>query len=125
MALTRRFRDLVQQRVANEPAFAASLLREGIDAIASDVALCVSFGKPLLRLPRVVWSQLAFAPELHAVGVGAASGIEFNYAAAFELGGDPQHAAGQLGEIVRDIKDGLGEGAEANAGPLHVAGNDP
>ena len=33
MALTRRFKELVQRRAAEEPAFGEALLREGIDAM--------------------------------------------------------------------------------------------
>jgi DNA-binding phage protein len=46
MALTRSFKDLVQKRVAGDPAFAAALLREGIDVmLAGDV----DTGKAILR----------------------------------------------------------------------------
>ena len=38
MAVTRDFKELVQRRVAQDPAFAAALLREGIDTmLAGDV----------------------------------------------------------------------------------------
>ena len=33
MALMRRFKDLVESRVADDPSFGAALLREGIDAL--------------------------------------------------------------------------------------------
>jgi hypothetical protein len=46
MALTRSFRDLVQSRIAREPAFGLALLREGVDAmLAGDLET----GKVLLR----------------------------------------------------------------------------
>ena len=46
MALTRNFRDLVQQRVAGDPAFRDALLREGVEAmLAGDV----DSGKAILR----------------------------------------------------------------------------
>ena len=46
MALTRNFKELVQKRVASDPAFGAALLREGIDAmLAGDV----DAGKAILR----------------------------------------------------------------------------
>ncbi len=46
MALTKSFKDLVQGRVARDPAFAAALLREGIDTmLAGDV----DTGKAILR----------------------------------------------------------------------------
>jgi hypothetical protein len=46
MALTRSFRDLVQRQVADDPAFAEALLREGIDTmLAGDV----DTGKTILR----------------------------------------------------------------------------
>src|SRR6266446_6417966 len=46
MALTRSFKDLVQKRVASDPAFGAALLREGIDTmLAGDV----DTGKAILR----------------------------------------------------------------------------
>jgi hypothetical protein len=44
--LTRRFKDLVQRRVARDPAFRVALLREGIDTmLAGDV----DTGKAILR----------------------------------------------------------------------------
>ena len=46
MALTRSFRELVQKRVANDPAFGAALLREGIDTMLSGD---VDTGKAILR----------------------------------------------------------------------------
>ena len=46
MALTRRFRELVQKRVASEPAFGEALLREGIDTMLSGD---VDTGKAILR----------------------------------------------------------------------------
>jgi DNA-binding phage protein len=46
MALTRKFRDLVQRHIADDPAFAEALLREGIDTmLAGDV----DTGKAILR----------------------------------------------------------------------------
>ena len=46
VALTRSFKDLVQRRVADDPAFGEALLREGIDAmLAGDV----DAGKAVLR----------------------------------------------------------------------------
>ncbi len=46
MVLTRSFRDLVQKRVAADPAFGTALLREGIDTmLAGDV----DTGKTILR----------------------------------------------------------------------------
>jgi DNA-binding phage protein len=46
MAVTRDFKELVQRRVAQDPAFAAALLREGIDTmLAGDV----DTGKAILR----------------------------------------------------------------------------
>jgi len=46
MALTKGFRALVQRRVADDPKFAAALLREGIDRmLAGDV----DTGKTILR----------------------------------------------------------------------------
>ena len=46
MALTRSFKELVQKRVANDPAFGEALLREGIDTmLAGDV----DTGKAILR----------------------------------------------------------------------------
>ena len=46
MALTRDFKELVQKRIARDPAFGDSLLREGIDAmLAGDV----DAGKAILR----------------------------------------------------------------------------
>ena len=46
MALTRSFRELVQKRVASEPAFGEALLREGIDTMLSGD---VDTGKAILR----------------------------------------------------------------------------
>jgi DNA-binding phage protein len=46
MALTRRFKDLVQSRVADDPSFGAALLREGIDAL---LAGDLETGKAILR----------------------------------------------------------------------------
>ena len=46
MAVTRDFKELVQRRVAQDPAFAGALLREGIDTmLAGDV----DTGKAILR----------------------------------------------------------------------------
>ena len=46
MALTRSFKDLVQRHVAEDPAYAEALLREGIDTmLAGDV----DTGKSILR----------------------------------------------------------------------------
>jgi hypothetical protein len=46
MALTRSFKELVQKRVASDPAFGEALLREGIDTmLAGDV----DTGKAILR----------------------------------------------------------------------------
>ncbi len=46
MALTKSFRELVQKRVANDPAFGEALLRESIDTmLAGDI----DAGKAILR----------------------------------------------------------------------------
>jgi DNA-binding phage protein len=46
MALTRSFKELVQRHVTDDPAFAAALLREGIDTMLSGD---VDTGKAILR----------------------------------------------------------------------------
>jgi DNA-binding phage protein len=46
MALTRDFKDLVQKRVARDPAFRDALLREGVDSL---LAGDVDTGKAILR----------------------------------------------------------------------------
>ena len=46
MALTKSFKDLVQNRVARDPDFAATLLREGIDTMLTGD---VDTGKAILR----------------------------------------------------------------------------
>jgi hypothetical protein len=46
MALTRSFKDLVQRRVAEDPAFGEALLREGIDTMLTGD---VDTGKAILR----------------------------------------------------------------------------
>ncbi len=46
MAVTKSFKELVQRRVATEPAFADALLREGIDTLLSGE---VDTGKTILR----------------------------------------------------------------------------
>jgi hypothetical protein len=46
MALTRSFRDLVQRHVAEDPAYAEALLREGIDTMLTGD---VDTGKAILR----------------------------------------------------------------------------
>ncbi len=46
MALTKSFKELVQSRVASDPAFAEALLREGIDTMLSGD---VDTGKSILR----------------------------------------------------------------------------
>ena len=46
MALTRSFKELVQRHVQEDPAFAAALLREGIDAL---LAGDVDAGRAILR----------------------------------------------------------------------------
>jgi hypothetical protein len=46
VALTRRFKDLVQRRVGDDPAFGRALLREGVESmLAGDV----DAGKAILR----------------------------------------------------------------------------
>jgi hypothetical protein len=46
MALTKSFKELVQRRVSHDPAFAAALLREGIDTMLTGD---VDTGKAILR----------------------------------------------------------------------------
>lgn len=46
MALTRSFKDLVQARIARDPAFGEALLREGIDTMLTGD---VDAGKAILR----------------------------------------------------------------------------
>src|ERR1700735_3890596 len=46
MALTRDFKELVQKRVARDPAFGSALLREGIDTMLTGD---VDTGKAILR----------------------------------------------------------------------------
>lgn len=46
MALTKRFKELVQHRVAQEPGFAAALLREGIETMLRGD---MDAGKAILR----------------------------------------------------------------------------
>jgi len=46
VALTKSFKDLVQDRVARDPAFAAALLREGVDTMLTGD---VDTGKAILR----------------------------------------------------------------------------
>ena len=46
MALSKSFKELVQRRVANDPAFAENLLREGIDTMLSGD---LETGKSILR----------------------------------------------------------------------------
>ncbi len=46
MALTKRFKELVQRRVASDPAFGRSLLREAIEAMLSGD---IDAGKAILR----------------------------------------------------------------------------
>lgn len=46
MATTRSFKELVQRRVGDDPAFAAALLREGIDTMLSGD---MDTGKAILR----------------------------------------------------------------------------
>ncbi|MBN8899491.1 MAG: transcriptional regulator [Rhodospirillales bacterium 69-11] len=46
MVLTRSFKDLVQKRVGEDPAFGAALLREGVDTL---LAGDVETGKAILR----------------------------------------------------------------------------
>jgi hypothetical protein len=46
MALTKSFKELVQGRVARDPAFAAALLREGVDTMLTGD---VDTGKAILR----------------------------------------------------------------------------
>ena len=46
MALTREFKELVQKRVARDPAFRDALLREGVDTL---LAGDVDTGKAILR----------------------------------------------------------------------------
>jgi hypothetical protein len=55
MALTRDFKELVQQRIARDPAFGDALLREGIDTmLAGDVDTGCRFALTSALLPLVL-----------------------------------------------------------------------
>jgi hypothetical protein len=52
MPLTKGFKELVQGRVANDPAFAAALLREGIDTMLTGDVDAGKVSRSASRAPR-------------------------------------------------------------------------
>jgi DNA-binding phage protein len=80
MALTRSFKDLVQKRVARDPAFGEALLREGIDALLTGD---VDTGKAVLR--DYIKATVGFEKLGEATGTQAKSLIRM-----FGARGNPQ-----------------------------------
>ncbi len=94
MALTRRFKDLVQKRVANDPAFGAALLREGIDTMLTGD---VDTGKAILR--DYIKATVGFEKLGEATGAPAKSLIRM-----FDPRGNPQarNLFGVIGYLQRE-----------------------
>ena len=80
MVLTRSFKDLVQDRVASDPAFGEALLREGIDALLTGD---VDTGKAVLR--DYIKATVGFETLGEATGMPAKSLIRM-----FGARGNPQ-----------------------------------
>ncbi len=80
MALTRSFKELVQKRVADDPAFGIALLREGIDALLEGD---VETGKTILR--DYIKATIGFEKLGKATGTPPKSLIRM-----FGPGGNPQ-----------------------------------
>src|ERR1700760_4255617 len=80
MALTRDFKELVQKRVARDPAFGSALLREGIDTMLSGD---VDTGKAILR--DYIKATIGFEKLSEATGTQAKSLIRM-----FGPRGNPQ-----------------------------------
>jgi hypothetical protein len=94
MALTRSFKDLVQKRVANDPAFGAALLREGIDTMLTGD---VDTGKAILR--DYIKATVGFEKLGEATGAPAKSLIRM-----FGPRGNPQarNLFGVIGYLQRE-----------------------
>jgi len=94
MALTRSFKDLVQKRVADNPAFGAALLREGIDTLLSGD---VDTGKAILR--DYIKATVGFEKLGEATGAPAKSLIRM-----FGPRGNPQarNLFGVIGYLQRE-----------------------
>lgn len=80
MTLTRSFKDMVQARVAADPAFATALLREGVNALLSGD---VETGKAILR--DHIKATTGFEKLGEAIGTPPKSLIRM-----FGQGGNPQ-----------------------------------
>jgi hypothetical protein len=94
MALTRPFKDMVQKRVAADPAFATALLREGINTmLAGDV----DTGRAILR--DYIKATVGFEKLGEAVGAPAKSLIRM-----FGPRGNPQarNLFGVIGYLQRE-----------------------
>jgi hypothetical protein len=119
MALTRSFKDLVQKRVANDPAFGAALLREGIDTMLTGD---VDTGKAILR--DYIKATVGFEKLGEATGAPAKSLIRM-----FGPRGNPQarNLFGVIGYLQREAGVELHVAAAGTlkldgAPPLHAGG---
>jgi hypothetical protein len=106
MALTRRFQDLVQKRVANDPAFGAALLREGIDTMLTGD---VDTGKAILR--DYIKATVGFEKLGEATGAPAKSLIRM-----FGPRGNPQ--ARNLFGVIAYLQREAGVALHVAAGPV-------
>jgi hypothetical protein len=94
MALTRSFKELVQKRVASDPAFGVALLREGIDTmLAGDT----DTGKAILR--DYIKATVGFEKLGEAIGTQPKSLIRM-----FSARGNPQacNLFGVIGYLQRE-----------------------
>ena len=94
MALTRSFKDLVQKRVTDDPAFGAALLREAIDTLLTGD---VDTGKAILR--DYIKATVGFEKLGEATGAPAKSLIRM-----FGPRGNPQarNLFGVIGYLQRE-----------------------
>ena len=105
MVLTRSFKDLVQRRVAADPAFAAALLREAIDTL---LAGDVETGKTVLR--DYIKATLGFAQLAEETGTPPKSLIRM-----FGPRGNPQ--ARNLFGVILCLQRHAGVTLRVTAGP--------
>jgi hypothetical protein len=105
MPLTRRFKELVQRHVAEDPAFAEALLREGIDTMLTGD---VDAGKEILR--DYIKATIGFEKLGEATGTQPKSLIRM-----FGPRGNPQ--ARNLFRVIGYLQKRAGVELHAMAGP--------
>lgn len=105
MVLTRSFKDLVQKRAANDPAFAEALLSEGVSALLTGE---LEVGKSLLR--DYIMATVGFETLGQATGTEAKSLVRM-----FGLRGNPQ--ARNLFGIIGHLQKRAGVALHVTVGP--------